>query len=442
MVRPVVFGVLLLVAMAAGPVVGAEDIPPDVPSGVPSCEHQVEADPPTLEHNQFETAYDSVCTGVGAGPLPVETVPRDLYVSATVTFEDPASGTWLPCKRCYVEVWDKDDLACGKDDFLAWHYTDYSGFFNTYVTDDDCSGGQDLYLLADTRPSTLLEIVQNSGVKYQARTLVWDSCGDPCSFSGDQAKLKKQGDGSTDVDQNTRRALHIWNGIVAADVAMVPRPFTVRPVRVVYQADGAEFPDCATSGSHTAASAHYHLASCQQIHLGADKWAAQTAAHEWAHHLMHAAYAGGSVDDTSFYGENVSPPPGYGGANGQTSEWYAWKEGWADFVSMVSRGSSTYDYPSVGPADLETRTCTSACNVQSGDTVRMNVAASLWDLYDSASDGSETVNHGVGNFLTALRRGNNEAQDGFAGFYTSWKNANLSGADFRNAAGQNTINYT
>jgi hypothetical protein len=105
--------------------------------------------------------------------------------------------------------------------------------------------------------------------------------------------------------------------------------------------------------------------------------------HEYGHNIMHNVYG---VDYDSLR-EACDPnlPHTYQALG---NDGCAWNEGWATFIDLATRNDSTYRWSNGGTLDLEPPTY-GTTGWENGDTVIGRVTGGLWDMYDSAKDGSD-----------------------------------------------------
>ena len=135
------------------------------------------------------------------------------------------------------------------------------------------------------------------------------------------------------------------------------------------------------------------------------------------------------------YGHFLETKMGYSKNPGGNHDWsvassapLAWSEGWSTFFSSVVRKTYNYfDYTPNGSIAINIEIPTSNPR---GDKVEGAVAASLWDIYDVASDRADTLNDGMSHIWRIFSYYFNSSRACvMSDFYNGWKSygyANLS----------------
>lgn len=107
----------------------------------------------------------------------------------------------------------------------------------------------------------------------------------------------------------------------------------------------------------------------------------------------------------------------------------AWEEGWADFLPLVINGTTIfYGY------DMEN----TGSDWDKGDAVEGQVAASLWDMVDTANDGLDTKSTDFSNVYRVMY--SNGSLRTFSDFWKAWL-SNGKDPSFIDCLRQNTIYY-
>lgn len=111
----------------------------------------------------------------------------------------------------------------------------------------------------------------------------------------------------------------------------------------------------------------------------------------------------------------------------------AWVEGWASIVPLIF-GNGVYTYTSGSTINLE-----NTSSFASGDTVEGRVVGSLWDLYDTANDGTDTRSYSFDAIYRAMWDGG--IKNTFSDWWTKWKALGYS-TDAKDCLSQNSIIYS
>ena len=175
---------------------------------------------------------------------------------------------------------------------------------------------------------------------------------------------------------------------------------------------------------------HYHVGG--QVHLvGADRKAPDVVIHEYGHNVMYNVYGG-------YWPPNSCPSPHFIWQKSNVN--CAWREGWAEFFPLAVNGNSIYTHTE-GPSydeNFETGTSITVPVWEDGDTVEGRMAGTLWDIFDSNSDGFDTYSDGFDEIWDTL---SHQTDNTFAEFYDAWKLRSHNQQEFLACAYQNTIIY-
>lgn len=162
--------------------------------------------------------------------------------------------------------------------------------------------------------------------------------------------------------------------------------------------------------------------------------------HEYGHYLMDYTYALGSF------------PVWFGGAHsfcqaGQDHD-FVWTEDWANFYGATADkgsagvpgafGDDAITYYGSTPMAMETFQCSGW-----GANLESNVAATLWDVVDSAVDGVDGASHGISEVMDVFRNCDSQTFGQFfdEGNACSWVGRSHNKCDFVRAAWPSHIDY-
>ncbi|MNJ64367.1 Mycolysin precursor [compost metagenome] len=144
--------------------------------------------------------------------------------------------------------------------------------------------------------------------------------------------------------------------------------------------------------------------------------------HEMGHYYMYNLYG------------SIPPIPSCSNHTFQTatSTGCAWVEGWASIVPLIF-SNGVYTYTSGATISLE-----NTSSFDNGDTVEGRVLGALWDLYDTANDGTDTRSYDFSKIYRAMWDGGSKST--FANWWSKWKSLNYD-VDAKFSIQQNAINY-
>ena len=175
--------------------------------------------------------------------------------------------------------------------------------------------------------------------------------------------------------------------------------------------------------------AHYHRDG--EIHLpDADTaYSPDVVIHEYGHNVMWVIYG-------DWMPTTHCPSPHYINRHHHTN--CAWTEGWANFLPLVVRGDPWLTHRNSYNINLETPTWGTS-NWDDGDGCEGRVAGALYDIFDSANDGHDTLSNGFLNiWFTIYDQNDNKLSEYWSAFKAdhSWMTASAKAALY-----QNTIDY-
>jgi len=273
-----------------------------------------------------------------------------------------------PLNSMRVEIWDDDDLS--PDDHIATLYTDSNGRYETTVSNGDESGGLDIFVKAFATDDHAVQVTEHNDVNdiyepggdiYRVQTPTENNISDGTHYVGTYAV----------GDTVTSKAWFIydtlgnlaWNYLYSNVNWDNNHNLEVRWTPVI--TDDA-----------------FYRRSEDFIHLG-DRyaWQEDVILHEFGHFVMGKFYPGDDPPRPNCSKHDFGVP---------SSEGCAWSEGWATFLAQAMQGDSIFRYGS-SSFNLETPS-----PFPVSDEDEASVAASLWDVFDSANDSQDTISRGIG----------------------------------------------
>jgi hypothetical protein len=282
-------------------------------------------------------------------------------LSGTVTvhgycyYEDD-SNSQHPIKYATVNLWDKTWY--GVPRLLSTTSTNSLGYYTfgpiSNVDEPGGSGTLDLYIevVCDSDAVKVVPILPINVWPYAGSSdVIWDVPDGTISID------------YTYDDSSTKGCWGIYDSILMAyQKTADTQGYYPRKITVVWPWIGTQFGD---------------MWIFQYIGIESGyEWNRDAVLHEYGHWIMHCLYQGNvpSVDygsDGVHYWDSHETPA------------TAWVEGWASFYACAVQddryfvlGSDTYDLESQQPK---------------GDDVEGAIACILWDIYDSANDGNDTL---------------------------------------------------
>ena len=332
--------------------------------------------------------------------------PGSVVVKANFYYKDRNNIT-QPLRWATAEVWD-DDTITG-DDHLGTNITGVDGSFQLGPIDNiDGEGGtQDIYL----------RVLASSNVAN-----VTGSSSDDIIYDG-----------------YTSTTWDVPDGTYNAGNWLTPTSDDEKPAWWVYEnlLDGWNYvKNSATPSFDMPKQEAYwnytNTTGSYYIHDGKIQLKAGHAndsdviLHEYGHAVMYRVY-GNWMPDTP----NCSPHS----IDLIASTGCAWVEGWAEFYPLAVFNDKIYNDSTNGfYVNFESRTPYDPWD--GGDQVEGNVAASLWDIFDSMNDGNDTFSDGFNNIWNTVYNYND---DNFSAFYNSW--GTYEKTKLTSALSQNTIYY-
>lgn len=334
-------------------------------------------------------------------------------LAGTITVSKYGGGSMV-CRYCKIAIFDFDQFSA--PDHLDWAITNYAGYFIAPGIDnsDGQSAGIDPYFRIYFS-SDAARAIRADGTVYTQETGV---AAVDCP-SEQTCTTNAHGP----LDYTEVRAAWAYNSAVASWRHVYGRSGTstdIDQVKVRLPADNY----------HTHLSnAHYHP-DTGEIHLRTSHTSPWTHAHEYGHHAMKKMYGGGYPGNDCEGHEMMK----------KLSHGCAWKEGWANAFSVIANNNPKYTFPSGSYFNLESRTSSGSGTWEQGDEVEGNVAASMWDLYDSYSEGGlETADYDFSHIWAAFKKAMPDTS--YSDYRQSWLAVPLSEAAFDQTANANTIPY-
>jgi hypothetical protein len=303
--------------------------------------------------------------------LPAGTPPR--YVGKY----SQQQGSAVPVHHVLVEMREEDELS---DDSYGHTVTNRTGSFRFNFCDDDGVFDDELELYfrvcAEVRDgNSLIARVEQTDEQelYCWNSNILESEGGDVDFDLTVYKLNQIEAKVFNIADSLYWAWRFWNNNTANSPAMD------RAVTVYWQeakgAKGSFYSDDRTT------------MVIADDPSSADEWDDSVIMHEWGHFADHQFSCNQNP------GGRHSLPGVNAGANGMR---LAFGEGYPDYYQAVARtvmpGSSSLSFyvdPDGPTVDLENMR-----NVTASDRDEGAIAALLWDFFDTANDGQDTVSHG------------------------------------------------
>ena len=293
---------------------------------------------------------------------PAAAAPREVSPTGLVT----VSGRWMGYNQAdsYIPAYEQlTELVDGSNAHLAWTYTDSSGYFTFPAVTNP--GTVSVKLMAETyynRSGGTDHIwVRNAGGTIHA---VQTATRNPADGSYNIGEWNVPNGGSNEKGFWAFRAMQeTWRYLYLLNTSYYPG--SLGCVWYSGSTDGTYF---STSGD-------------QLIHLkDNDPAGPDVTAHESGHNVMYNVYG-------SYFPFNDCASPHY--ITSGTALNCGWTEGWGDFVSLAVYNDPTYtDVANSFSVEMETPT-RGTSGWGSGSTVEGRVAGLLWDVIDSANEGSD-----------------------------------------------------
>jgi hypothetical protein len=269
-----------------------------------------------------------------------------------------------PLRDAMVEIWDSDSSG---DTLLDTTYTNDIGYYasDNISNSDDEGGGQDIYVKVFSTDNRSVRVTDFStpGKLYYSATPVQNNVSegyvDMGSFSLD--------------DVENRMAWYIYD-LIANDA-------------FDYLADNVGWENLNKlqvrwDPTNTSDGTHYHPGGSIDLVAG-DRWDSDVFLHEYGHFVMYKIYDGKMPPSPNCYNH-------YWGSH--TSLGCAWTEGWANFLQAAIQNDPIY----IDTEDQSLRIDFEppSQSVEDSD-VEGAVTASLWDIFDSASESWDTIGNGI-----------------------------------------------
>lgn len=354
--------------------------------------------------------------------------PGTVTIEGSLFYKDE-SGNNVPLKWATVWFWDKD--TGGTDDYLGAALTQTDGSFQSDAienVDSDDAGTLDIFVearatssAADVNGSTIGDGIYNS---YTSVT--WN-------VSDGTHDIGSIEIGSPSTNRPAwwiyRDLLDGWEYVGSATPSF-SMPKQTATWRYNHDADW----NCGTSGTHYEIGGDIHVdgTGSQGAGHAKDK---DVILHEYGHAVMYRVY-------DSWFPSAPNCSPHY--IDTHSSDGCAWVEGWANFFPLAVYNDQYFTDTKQGfEVYFESREPSAPWDT--GDDVEGNVAASLWDSYDSANDGYDIFSDGFNNIWYILyhQKDNGHSDDAdFEDYWNAWLNRDYETLKFLDAARQNTIDFS
>ena len=370
-----------------------------------------------LSKTSFKSELASHRSGaikIGDLSEPLRHVPPDLksmedrefeYLAAPGPGQIAVKGYWFyqdkggadrPLRDAKVEIWDSD--ASG-DTLLETVHTDNSGYYasGNISNNDSEGGGQDIYVKVfstDDRSVRITDFSSPSNLYYSATEVqndVSDGDVDLGSYSID--------------DSDNRMAWYIYD-VIANDAF----DYLADNVgwRNVYNLKVRWSPTNTTQGTYYRPGGSIDL-------LAGDRWDSDVFLHEYGHFVMY-----------KIYGDSIPPSPNcynhYWGSH--SSMGCAWTEGWANFLQAAIQNDRYYDDTEDQFLHINFEPPTPGADHAEDEGA---VAASLWDIFDPASNSEswDAIGNGINgssnNGIWSIA--DSDGPTDFLEFYNYWINS-------------------
>jgi hypothetical protein len=338
------------------------------------------ADADSLEASYAAPQEDDSIDSTGTAPeliraramQPDGVLAANVSVVGKVTWTDENNNTH-PSVVTRVELWDHETI--GADRLLATGLTDQTGTVSFTVPNDDgfLGGGIDAYLrLYTSNPYTYLHAAGQN--RYAGQTIRKDNLADNATYT------------YTVRVKNTVAAGRSWSVFQAITQAGL----------YAETRNGAAFPQVDATWPTNRGCAFSVAAGILVRPTAVWEW--DPIMHEYGHYVQSqlgtANNPGGRHTEECLTVEQGTKDKGTR---------MAWGEGWATYFGISAQavrglaglgvprvGDVSYDAPALGLAiSLEAQD-----NSSIGEDCETAVARSLWDLYDTANDGYESISQG------------------------------------------------
>ncbi len=370
--------------------------------------------------------------------LSSEDPPGYIRVKGTLVYDDPELGT-RPARWFKFEIRDRKVVG---SDVLETGIVGADGkFASSWIQNIDEYGSLDIEV-AFIPETTAARVLGNWGASYEflarnattGETVWWDV------IDGEELNVGNQTNGGHGASRVYEYIMDGWDYIANGPPIWTPP----QVIAVWTEGHDARYYFEANESDMT----HYHGWG-NQIHVHSEhEDSPDVIIHEYGHHIMDTRW--GEWWPPNATGEHTP------NSDAETLE-LAWTEGWANFFSSSIRGATFTDRFQNFTIDLERREYLGPGSNQwesidargglTPDFYESIVASALYDLYDSAPDGLDTLSLGFKPIWDVLVQGAdpNHRQNTFADFWDAFKRT-YRGDDSRvhfskMALYQNTIDY-
>jgi len=330
---------------------------------------------------------------------------------------DDRTGTYVPAREFLVEIVRGDNAA-----HLAYCYTDLNGFYSCGPFTNPGTAGVKSYMRSYASYTPYSDVLAVVNPDYGTTNSV------AFTFPTSSA-TKVLADGTQDIGS--------WKSPAGTDYN---RAYWIqwdlnRTWRYIWFGAGSSRNPQETAGSGTvqwklSSTDGTYYNSGGNIHLtGEDPLSDTTLGHEFGHNIMYSAYG-------FWFPTANCPNPHY--INGASHVNCAWTEGWANFLALAVNNDPVFRWASGSSLNLETPTWGTP-NWDSGEAVEGRVAGALWDILDSANDGSDQYSDGsIANIWDTLKH---QTDNRFSEYWAAWQSRGHTVPGPLESIYQNTINY-
>ena len=346
---------------------------------------------------------------------------------------------WFPVQGVTVNIYDKDTWS--GDDLLASVITNSEGRFSAEgISNNDPEGGtQDIYCTLDST-SDEARVIMDGGGAYTMTTPVWSNIPDGYHDLGDLAPSE-----ATNTAWKVYQDLFdCWNTFAYGGPG-----YQAPQIKAVWtsghDAHYHNYPNC----PHTT-HVDYHGIWAGEIHLNSlDAQSIDDVIHEAGHVIMFREYGNWVPGEIVTHDYTLN----YESA-------CAWTEGWADFVPAAvglytGKGDAYFDtgrkglvgaqYDMEAAQQLSSGTYPGQGPWLGGDTNEATVSYALYDMYDSADDGTDSFDGGLSGIWTVFDDricvNFRDFFDAFMDHYSSSPTQYISCYDAIKQGSRGTINY-
>jgi hypothetical protein len=315
-----------------------------------------------------------------AGPAPSGS--GSITIQGHVTWQDE-NGTRHPVFGGNVQIWDDDT---GPDEFIDTAVTDTNGNYSITVNNDDgfLQGDRDVYAKFVTKNS-FVDTHVHGGSTYEV----------------DSATHDETPDGTTITED------FIFDSGGNNDSLSVFQAATWIASYVAFDAEGSALPqvgiDWPNGDDHSFYDGEVNIEQ-------PDRYDWDTVHHEFGHYVMDQLNIDDNPGGTHNIGDCISDVHGDDKSEGNR---LAWGEGWPTYFGTSGQfemNMGALGVPRVGDAqydDLEDGSVSYGMDTQDnngrGEDNEVAVQRLLWDLYDSNSDGRDSISRSDNSIWNAIK---------------------------------------